>query len=246
MPKFFISPADTDGKRAVVRGDDAAHITKSLRMRAGERLTLCDGAGHDYLCTVEGVGTEVLLAIDEVRPSRGEPPYRAVVYQALSKGDKFDTVVQKSVECGAAAIVPVQTEWATVRLTAADCEKKRARWQKIAASAASQCGRGIVPEVMPLMSFAEAVDAAARADVALICYEDERRLTMREALAGFTPAGGEPFSVSVMIGPEGGFSGREIASAAEKLKSVTLGERILRTESAAPFALACLSMAYEM
>lgn len=246
MPKFFISPADTDGKRAVVRGDDASHITKSLRMRAGERLTLCDGAGKDYLCTVEGVGAEVLLTVDEVLPSAGEPPYRAVVYQALSKGDKFDTVVQKSVECGAAAIVPVQTEWATVRLTAADCEKKRARWQKIAASAASQCGRGIVPEVMPLQSFAEAVSAASSADIALICYEDERQTTLREALGRFVPAGGEPFSVSLMIGPEGGFSDREIGQAMGMLTSVTLGSRILRTESAAPFALACLSMAYEM
>lgn len=244
MPKFFIAPADTDGKTAVVRGDDAAHITKSLRMRSGEKLVLCDGAGKDYHCTVEEVGAEVRLSVDVICDSTGEPPYRAVIYQALSRGERFDIALQKSVECGASAIVPVQTERATVRLSAGDCEKKRARWQKIVTSAASQCGRGIIPTVEPLMQFPEALEAAGRAAIPMICYEGERKTTIREVLAAANFSDG--CEISVMIGPEGGFSEREIALATERLSPVTLGGRILRTESAAPFALACISMAFEM
>lgn len=282
MPKFFVSPSDISGNTAVVTGDKAGHITKSLRMMPGESVILCDGEGTDYFCRIESVGKEVSLAVEESKPSAGEPPYRAVIYQGLSKGDRFDTVVQKSVECGAFAIVPVQTERATVRLNRDDCAKKNVRWQKIAESAAEQCGRGIVPEMMPLMSFTEAVAAAKTADLALFCYENEDGVTLKERLEDFAkvlpaeapvvkdnnirvggscvtdktepclPAEASPPTVAVLIGPEGGFSDREAdmvrAAMAEcdRFHSVTLGPRILRTESAAPFALACISMALEM
>jgi len=254
MPKFFVSPSDINGNMAVISGDKAAHITKSLRMTPGESLTLCDGEGMDYLCRIESVGREVILAVEKSMPSAGEPPYRAVIYQGLSKGDRFDTVVQKSVECGAFAIVPVQTERATVRLSREDCEKKNVRWQKIAESAAEQCGRGIVPEMMPLLSFAEAIDAAKKADLAFFCYENEDGVTLKERLEAFSesfPTDTVP-TVAVLIGPEGGFSDREAelarATVAEcdGFHSVSLGTRILRTESAAPFVLACISMALEM
>ncbi len=255
MSKFFVSTADITDDKAILTGETAGHITKSLRMMPGERVTLCDGEGTDYSCRIDSVGREVYLTVEETFPSEGEPPYRAVIYQGLSKGDRFDTVVQKSVECGAAAIVPVQTERATVKLSRDDCAKKNIRWQRIAESAAEQCGRGVVPVMKPLMSFAEAVAAAKGADLALFCYENEDGVTLKERLEAFarnfdcneyTP------EIAVIIGPEGGFSDREaelvraVMAESENFHSVTLGPRILRTESAAPFALACISMALEM
>lgn len=254
MPKFFISSSEISGSTAKITGDRAGHITKSLRMMPGESVTLCDGEGTDYFCRIESVGKEVSLSVEGSEPCGGEPPYRAVIYQGLSKGDRFDTVVQKSVECGAVAIVPVQTERATVRLSREDCDKKNVRWQKIAESAAEQCGRGVVPAMMPLMSFSEAVNAAKTADLALFCYENEDGVTLKDRLEAFaaTVAEAPPPTIAVLIGPEGGFSDKEAEmvrtamTESENFHSVTLGPRILRTESAAPFALACISMALEM
>ena len=255
MSKFFADPADINGNTVVLTGEKAQHITKSLRMMPGERVILCDGKGTDYHCRIDSVGREVSLTVEEKVSSVGEPPYRAVIYQGLSKGDRFDTVVQKSVECGAAAIVPVQTERATVRLSRDDCAKKNIRWQRIAESAAEQCGRGVIPTMEPLMTFAEAVDMAKTADLALFCYENEDGVTLKERLeafaAGLNSDGYTP-NIAVLIGPEGGFSDREaeivraVISESDNFHSVTLGPRILRTESAAPFALACISMMLEM
>lgn len=255
MPKFFIDKSEIAGSTATLTGEKAQHISKSLRMSAGERITLCDGEGTDHLCVIESVGREVILSVEESRPSAGEPPYRAVIYQGLSKGDRFDTVVQKSVECGAFSIVPVQTERATVRLSREDCDKKNIRWQRIAESAAEQCGRGIVPKLQPLMTFAEAIDAAKTADLALFCYENEGGVTLKERLETFAKSVDKlktPLpEIAVMIGPEGGFSAREadmarVAAESDNFYSVSLGTRILRTESAAPFVLACISMALEL
>lgn len=262
MPKFFIDKTELADGKATLTGERAQHITKSLRMNPGERVTLCDGCGTDHFCVIDSVGKEVILTVEESRPCEAEPPYKAVVYQGLSKGDRFDTVVQKSVECGAFAIVPVQTERATVRLSKDDCDKKNVRWQRIAESAAEQCGRGIIPEMRRLMSFAEAVEAAKSADLALFCYENEDGVTLKERLLDFALYAGEHRSdfsgegklpeIAVIIGPEGGFSDKEAALARQaceespKFHSVSLGTRILRTESAAPFVLACISMALEL
>lgn len=284
MPRFFIEPSQIgtarDGNRTVlIMGDDAAHITKSLRMKPGERLTVCDGDCGEYDCVVRETGETVTLDVCEERRSASEPPYRAVVYQALVKGDKFDTVIQKAAECGALRIVPFISERCVVRLTGKDAEKKRSRWQRIALEAAKQCGRGRVPEVAPLMDFSSAVREAAKSSVALFCYEDERGLSLPAALksagvpesvgssngagvtesvgnpesvgapesAGVSENAGVPESISIMIGSEGGFSSAEAAEAAQcGMKSVSLGRRILRTETASSFVLACLSYAYEL
>ena len=278
MPRFFIEPSQIgtagDGSRTVlVMGDDAAHITKSLRMKPGERVTVCDGDCGEYDCVVRKTGDTVTLDVCEERRSASEPPYRAVVYQALVKGDKFDTVIQKAAECGACRIVPFISERCVVRLTEKDAEKKRSRWQRIALEAAKQCGRGRVPEVAPLMEFSSAVREAAKSSIALFCYEDERGLGLPAALksAGVTESIGTadsakvtesvgtadsagalenaevPESISVMIGSEGGFSSAEAAEAAQcGMRSVSLGRRILRTETASSFVLACLSFAYEL
>lgn len=168
MPRFFVGPENINERSAVITGDDAAHISRSLRMKGGEGLTLCDASGTEYDCRiVTAAADEVVLEVISSHRSENEPPYRATVYQSLVKGERFDTVIQKSVESGAVRIVPVLTQRATVRLTRADAEKKRARWQRIAEEAAKQCGRAVIPEIGALMTFREAISTGRRAPVLL-------------------------------------------------------------------------------
>lgn len=240
MPRFFVTSDAISPDRITITGDDARHISRSLRMKSGESLTVCSPDGIEYDCVIAEITAEaVILDVLSSAPSANEPPYRAVVYQSLVRGERFDTVIQKSVEFGAHRIVPVATARATVKLSAADAEKKRVRWQRIAEEAAKQCGRACVPEVAPLMTFDRAISEAG--GTKLFCYEDERTLHLRDAISE------EIGEFSIFIGPEGGYAPEEAALAAQAgAQTVSLGRRILRTESAAPFVLACLSYALEV
>ena len=195
---------------------------------------------RDYDCVITSVGDTVTAEIVDEHQSLTEPPYRATLYQALIKGDKFDTVVQKAVECGVSRIVPVLTDRSVVRLDRRDCAKKCARWQRIADEAAKQCGRGALVKVDELMTFKEATADASFADVSIFCYEGEETLSLRTALDAVN---GIPKTVSFIIGPEGGFSVKEAdAALSAGLTSVRLGERILRTETAGMVVLSNLMM----
>ena len=242
MPRFFIDKNIVTEDSVLLTGDDAHHISRSLRMRAGEELTLCDGEGFDYNCTIEEIDERtVRCAVNSREKNRTEPPYRATVFQGLAKGDRFDTVIQKSVECGAYEIVPVMTKRCTVKLTAADGTKKCARWNKIAEEAAKQCGRGIIPKVTEPVTFEKAVEMIREVDLPLFCYEEGTSHVKAEV-----EAHRDAETVGIVIGPEGGFAEEEAAKMASAgISAVSLGRRILRTESAAPFVLACLSYALE-
>ncbi len=248
MPRFFIPNSAIgirdDGTKTVrICGEDALHITKSLRMKAGEKLEVCDMGRREYSCIITEVGETVFADVTEEKDSDTEPPYTAVLYQALVKGDKFDTVVQKAVECGVTKIIPIITDRCVVRLDKKGAAKKSERWQRIALEAAKQCGRSIVPEIGDLMTFKEAVNDAASADIPLFCYEAERGYTLPSALSDAPNAP----SVSIVIGSEGGFSVSEAQYAAENgMKCVGLGKRILRTETASSFVLACISYKFEL
>ena len=248
MPRFFVSAdgISPENGSAVLRGDDAAHVSRSLRMKPGEKLTLCDGDGVEYETVIESAGAEVILKILSSKPSENEPPYEAAVYQGLARGERFETVLMKATELGACRIVPVMTARCTVKIEPKDYEKKRERWQKIAAEAAGQSGRGRIPRVELPMRFGDAVKEAAEADLPLFCYEgggDVRTVP----LPALTAAGECPRTVSVMIGPEGGFEPEEAARAVKAgMKPAGLGRRILRTETAAPFVLSALCFRYEL
>ena len=247
MPRFFVSSSDVSQTQTrvliTVRGDDAAHITRVLRMKPGERVTACDEAGVEYETVVLSLGSEVVLDVLNKRQSENEPPYKAVVFQALVKGDRFDTVLQKSTELGAFEIVPVITSRCTVKLTESDYGKKTERWQRIVYEAAKQCGRGMIPKVKNPVKFSDAVKMAADADLSLFCYEGEGTAPLPE----ITEQCKDPQSVAVMIGPEGGFEAEEAELAKSVgMKMTGLGKRILRTETAAPFVLSCLAYEYEL
>lgn len=235
MPRFFIDGSPC-GERFTLTGEDAHHLVKVLRMKPGESLTLCDSAGHDYLCTLEEAAKDAAVCrVEGIEPS-GEPTARVTLYMALPKGDKMDFIVQKAVELGAAEIVPFLAARSVSRPDAKTLQKKCERWRKIAREAAMQSGRGLIPAVGEPVSHAQAAVAAARCDAALFLYENERETGIRQAIGGKSPR-----TVALMIGPEGGFAPEEAeASVKAGMQSVSLGPRILRCETAPLAALAAV------
>lgn len=238
MHRFFVPVTDITGSFAVVRGEDAHHITNVIRLEIGEKVVLCDGQGYDYLAEIKKADKQrVELAILEKHSSSSEPAVRVTLYQGLPKASKMELVIQKCVELGAYAFIPVSTERAVVKLSDSDGRKKADRWQKIAEEAAKQSGRGIIPRVSEPVAFDKAV-ASSDHDLKLMLWEDERANSLRSVLTGIP---GKPGSVAVMIGPEGGISAKEAGLAKEYgWIPVSVGPRILRTETAGMAAIAAI------
>lgn len=231
MPRFFIDGA-ADG-RAYIAGADALHIAKALRMRPGEALTLCDGKGTDFEGVLETVtDRQVTVRITASRPSQAEHTLAVTLYQGLPKGDKMDWIVQKAVELGVTAVVPVATRRSVARLEG-KADKKQERWQRIAAEAAGQCGRGMLPSVERPLSWSQALSCLS-GEPALVFYEGGGR-PLRELVTPSTRR------LSVFVGPEGGFDPEEIDAIRRQGGGVaTLGPRILRCETAPLAALTLL------
>ena len=238
MARFFVSPAAISGETAVLEGEQAAHA-KVLRLSAGEAVTLCDGEGTDYLCEIDSTSAKtVTLHIIDRQPSHSEPALQCSIYMGFPKADKFEHVVQKATELGAAEIIVFPCTRSISRPDAKSLGKKLERWQKIAESAAEQSGRGRIPRVLALTSFSEAVNRAAQAEFSALFYENERTLSMRTAL-NFPCA-----SAALMTGPEGGLTEQEVLQAQEAgMQICSLGPRILRCETAPLCALSALMFA---
>lgn len=224
MPRFFLEEVTSDIIR--ITGEDANHIGRSLRMRIGDDLTVCS-QGRDYFCRITDIKPqEVVLETVSTALCAAEPTVNVTLYQAVPKSDKLSTIIQKSVELGAVRIVPVLTRRCVARPDKKDFDKKLARLQKISESAAKQSGRGIIPEVMPLMTFDEALENMKKADTAMLFYEE-----------GGVRFGEVPLEnardIAVFIGSEGGLDPLEAQKAKEAgIYNVWLGNRILRCETA--------------
>ncbi|MBQ7337733.1 MAG: 16S rRNA (uracil(1498)-N(3))-methyltransferase [Clostridia bacterium] len=250
MPRFFVRKEQIDDTIVHIHGDDAHHIARSLRMAVGERITVCDMQRTEYLCELCSFDgeREVCARIISSQVMNTEPPFAAHLYQALPKGDKLDTVIQKAVECGVASVTPFESERCVVRCKPEQEEKRTERRRRIAAEAAKQCGRGCIPEVLPTCDFDQMLRRAAAVDLPIFCYEGDDTVPLRTLLRphlaqlqGSTP------SVSVVIGSEGGFSQREAALAREMgFLMAGLGQRILRTETASSFVLSALVYELEL
>lgn len=233
MPRFFVDAPV--GEEYFLGGEAGRHGAKVLRLRPGERVTLCDGKGTDYPCRVrENTGEGLWLDIEGQVSSLGEPKTKITVCQCLPKGDKLETVVQKAVELGAYEIWPVESRYCVAKWDGKSREKKLARLQKIALEAAMQSGRGIVPRVLEPMGLKPVLETVRGKGDILFFYE--------KAAAGLrTCLSGTGDRLFLFIGPEGGF-GEEEAALAESMgaKTVSLGPRILRTETAPVAALATI------
>ena len=239
MQHFFVSPEQVKEEKIYVEGSDVNHIKNVLRMKLGEKLTVNDGEGWQYLCEVESYESDMaVLHIVEKSKAETELSSRIYLFQGLPKQDKMELIVQKAVELGAYQVIPVSTKRAVVKLDAKKAGKKVERWQQIAVSAAKQAGRGIVPTVGEVCTYAQALKMAEELDVVLIPYELAEGIEeTKKIIAGIRPGQ----SVGVFIGPEGGFEEEEVKLAMEAgAKPVTLGRRILRTETAGLTTLSLL------
>ena len=245
MPRFFVQESAVCGDTVTIVGSDASHISRSLRMKVGDAITVCNMQRTEYDCRITAISPDtVTLQILSRAQSQNEPPYRATLYMALPKADKMEYIIQKAVEMGVSEIVPYRSERSVVKLDDASGAKKAQRWQRIADAAAEQCGRGILPTVHPPMDFEKALARAKEAALSFFCYEDEQSLTL-PALLGARE--GVPQSIAFFVGAEGGIARREVeAFYGQSIPSVTLGRRILRCESAPLFVLSCLSFFWEI
>ena len=245
MYHFFVKPEQISGDRAVITGPDVNHIGNVLRMKPGEKVLLSAGEDWEYLCGIEEITKEeVRLTVFEENRDVRELPASITLWQGLPKSDKMELIVQKAVELGACRIIPVGTARSVVKLDDKRAEKKTARWQTIAESAASQSHRGALPQVLPVMSFKEALELAKKeCGVRLIPYELQEPGKTRGILDQIKPGD----SVAVFIGPEGGFEPGEVEAAKEAgFVPISLGRRILRTETAGlaflSFMIYCLEL----
>ncbi len=239
-PRFFISPGQAIGNRISITGEDVRHIALVLRMKAGDELLLCDGLGMEYRVMLAGISrAEIQAEIkSQARQELREP--RIMLCQGLPKSDKMDLIVQKATELGAAAIVPLVTERTIVKVR--DEEKRIARWQKIAREAAMQSNRPDIPEVGAIVSFKDFLRTPISEPETLLLLPWEEGI---EPLKDVLRRNIAVKRVFVLIGPEGGFSSSEAASAQERgFNLVSLGRNILRTETAAIAALSMIGYEY--
>ena len=250
MYHFFTETEFFTESEAVITGPDVNHIKNVLRMKPGEKILLSDGKGTNCLCEITELFQDKVLA--KILPEEvddTELPVQVTLYQGLPKADKMEFIIQKCVELGVTKIVPVDTDRAVVKLDAKKEGAKRKRWYGISESAAKQSKRMIVPEIGNVMKFKAAIEAAKADDLAIIPYEDSESLpgaggmALTRALIGSLKPGQK---LSIFIGPEGGFSDGEVEIAMNSgVRPVTLGKRILRTETAGMFVMAAVGLLLE-
>ncbi len=224
MPRFFVSPSQISADTVCITGEDVVHITRVLRMKAGDPLEICDGCGNDYDAVIQSVGkAQVVSKIIGKQRSEAESGTEVILFQALPKQGKMEYIIQKNTELGVAKIVPVYTKRCVTKPT-----DKSARWQKVSLEAAKQSGRGIVPQVLETVTFNEAVMRMKDLEAAIMLYECEDTTKLHDVL------GGKRFGqIGLLIGSEGGFEPAEADFARQNgIPTVSLGKRILRTETA--------------
>ncbi len=234
MHQFFVSPEQIhiNDKSVMIAGTDVNHIRNVLRMKAGEEISVSNGQdGREYRCSIRSMEEDrIICELRFIKEDRVELPSRVYLFQALPKADKMELIVQKAVELGVYKIIPVAAKRCIVRLDERKAASKVQRWQGIAESAAKQSKRAVIPEVTNVSCFSEAVRMASAMDVRLIPYELAEDMSKTKERMGALAPGQE---IAVFIGPEGGFEEAEVALALEGgLEPITLGKRILRTETA--------------
>ena len=236
MTRFFVAPEQLQPEFLTLTGENAKHA-KVLRLKEGEEVLVCDGQGRECVCAVSDMSEgQISLVVRHRQASETEAAVRVSVYMAFPKADKLEHVIQKATELGAYEIVAFPSARCVSRPDEKSLKKKLERWQKIAASAAEQSGRGLIPQIVVLPSYGEALKRAAQADKAILFYENERAVTLRMSLQT-----GEYRTVSLLTGPEGGLEPAEVEKARDAgLDICTLGKRILRCETAPLCALSAV------
>lgn len=243
MHQFFV-PREQEGRDFItITGQDAHHIKNVLRMKPGEIVRVSSEGGQSYTCSILELG-DGFVQLDIMGDAlQTELSGRIYLFQALPKGSRMEYIVQKAVELGVYEIIPVTMKYCVVKLDEKKSREKVKRWQAVAESAAKQSKRSQIPRVHPVLNYSDAVSYAMQCDRQFVPYENERGMkATKEALEQIQA--GE--SISVMIGPEGGFAPEEIEAVRGRMQVISLGRRILRTDTAAVTAMSLLMMHLEM
>ena len=244
MQQIFVREEDIEDGRIRVTGEDANHLGRAIRLKAGEKIRVSTDAERNFICEAVSFDSDALSLQILEESEDTEPANRIILFQAIPKGSRMETVIEKAVELGASEIIPVDMKYCVVRLDEKKRENRVQRWQKIADGAARQSKRSQLPKVGPVLSFREAADRLLSLDISLVPYENAQgaAYTM-ELLRKIKPGQ----SVGILIGPEGGFAPEEIdyLRDSKKAEVISLGHRILRTDTAAIATMTLVMMASE-
>lgn len=230
MHRFFTSKDNISKEKLYIKGDDVNHISKVLRLNTGDDILVCDGLGVDYISRIDEISKkEILCGIIDKFDNLSEPPLKITLFQGLPKAQKMELIIQKGVEIGICRFQPVLTQRVVVKTEGKDISNKLERWKRISEEAAKQSSRGIIPEILEPITFDKAVEELKKMDLSIIPYERENANGLKKVLQNKKSAQ----NIGIFIGPEGGFDESEIKCSIENnIIPVTLGPRILRTETA--------------
>ena len=240
MPKFFVKQEQIEGNTILINGQDVNHISRVLRSQIGDELQICNSqTGDNYLCDIKEITQEEILCnIKEKLMDTVEGNVEVTIFQGLPKSDKMEYIIQKSVELGVYDITPIEMKRCVVKLNEKDKTKKQLRWQKISEVAAKQCGRDIIPEINNIINIKKVYEKIKNYDIVLVAYENEKNNTLKDQLNNvkntIQKADNNKTKIGIIIGPEGGIEEEEVNNLKENgAKIITLGKRILRTETVA-------------
>ena len=238
MPKFFVKEEQIQENQIIILGQDVNHIKKVLRAKIGDELQICNSQnGENFLCEIDNLEEEkIICQIKEKIQEQVESNIEVTIFQGLPKADKMELIIQKSVELGVNAIIPVEMKRCVVKLNEKDKSKKIERWQKISEVAAKQCGRDIIPQINNIINIKNICNLIQEYDMVLVAYENEEKNTLKEQLENIKKQNNSKSKVKIgiIIGPEGGLEEKDVETLKENgAKVITLGRRILRTETVA-------------
>lgn len=235
MPRFFVKNEQIKGTTIEILGEDVKHIKNALRKQIGDNIEICDqDTEKSYICEIEKIGNESILTniIEELQSY--DDNIKVDIYQGLPKADKMELIIQKSVELGVNSIIPVAMKRCVVKIESKDESKKIARWQKIAESAAKQSGRSTIPEIKNIVNIEKIIQLIKEYDCVIVAYENEKNNTIKRELLEIKEKVHDKVKIAVIIGPEGGLEEKDVELLKHNgAKIVTLGHRILRTETVA-------------
>lgn len=242
MPKFFVKNEQIKENEITINGEDVNHIKKVLRAKIGDELQICNSQnGENFLCDIQSLDNEnINCIIKQKLEMLTESNIKVTIFQGLPKADKMEYIIQKSVELGVTDITPVEMKRCVVKFDEKDKVKKQARWQKISEVAAKQCGRDIIPEINSLINIKNLCNLIEKYDIVLVAYENEKETTLKEQLLKIktdtinNKKQDEQVKIGIVIGPEGGLEPQDVELLKQNgAKVITLGKRILRTETVA-------------
>lgn len=244
MYQFFVEESQIGREFVTITGSDVNHIKNVLRMKTGEKIRVSSKSGQDYFCEIAEIVEHFIQAdILKEEAQTTELSGKIYLFQGIPKGNRMEFIIEKAVELGVFEIIPVAMKYCVVKLDEKKETSRINRWQKLSEAAAKQSKRSIIPKIHPVMTFAQALEYASQCDVRLVPYENALGMDSTKQAFSTILKGN---SVSILIGPEGGFSEEEIALAKESMQAVSLGRRILRTDTAGIAVLSALMLRMEM